>query len=98
MELYVCQGYKSRVIKPELRSRINIRVKVGFDMFQGGLRTYPSKRGDVYVCPDLLSDGDGTKISLAKVLKEFGIEPKSEVSVRIDNGVWEIFGPLRRRI
>lgn len=94
VELYVCQEFESRVVKPEIGSRTNIRLKVGLGIFQGGLRTYPGKRKEVYICPDPLSEKDGTKISLAKVLSAFRLKPKSEVDVQISNGAWEILAGI----
>lgn len=87
MELYVCREFDSLVPKPE--GRESVLVLAGTGTYRGGLRTNPTSQS-VYLCPDLISEQDGSKISLARILKENGFEPKAEINVRIEDGRWEL--------
>jgi hypothetical protein len=89
VELYVLKRFESQIKKPEPHIREPILVVTATGAYRGGLRTIPST-GDVYLCPDLRSERDGRKVSLARILKDKGIEPRSKIDVRISDGRWEI--------
>ena len=59
--------------------------------FREGRRTYPTDGKDsVYLCPDLISERDGKKVSLAKVLDEVGVKPGATIDVDIVGNRWAI--------
>jgi hypothetical protein len=89
VELYVCRDFDSFVQKPEPEQREPVSVLTATGMYRGGLRTLQQAQS-VYLCPDLISEWDGSKVSLARILKENGIKPKDEVNVRIEGGRWAI--------
>jgi hypothetical protein len=86
VELYVCWDFDSVVQKPERGQRQPVSVLTATGLYRGGLRTLQQ----AYLCPDLISEWDGSKVSLARILKENGIKPKDEVNVRIEGGRWAI--------
>jgi hypothetical protein len=88
VELFVCREFESIVQKPLPEERIAIVLETKAGVYTAGLRTYPPN-GQAYICPDLISD-DGTKVSMAKVLKELGIESRVRLNVLVDDGKWEI--------
>ena len=89
VELYVRRDSDSFVQQPKPKKREPVRVLTATGAYRGGLRMYQRSRS-VYLCPDLISERDGSKVSLAKVLKENGIEPRDEINVRIGDGCWKI--------
>ena len=95
VELYVCREFDSSVPQPALGQRRPITLATLTGRYRGGLRTL-QQSNSVYLCPDLITESDGTKISLAKILKENGIEPKDEIDVRIHDDEWEIGTPQSR--
>jgi hypothetical protein len=89
VELYVCRDFDSFVQRPKPKQREPILVLTTTGTYRGGLRTYERSRS-VYLCRDLISERDGSKVSLAKVLKENGIAPGTEINVRVGDGCWTI--------
>jgi hypothetical protein len=91
VELYVLSDFESQIKKPEPHVREPVLVVTATGVYRGGLRTLPPNRpGDTYLCPDLSSESDGLKVSLARILKDKGIESRDEIDVRISDGRWEI--------
>ena len=89
VELYVCSEFLTSVMKPDKGQRVPITLVTGHGRFQGGLRDLQGK-GWPYICPDLISEKDGRKVSLARILKDNGIVPKDTISVRVSGGIWEL--------
>jgi hypothetical protein len=65
--------------------RIPIRLHVGSEQYQAGIRATP-KLSVVWVSPDL-RDSHGRKISLARVLTSNGFEKNQRVSLEVEGGV-----------
>ena len=86
VELYLCREYEGQVAKPASGKRAEIVLITETGRYLGGLRTYPGT-GNVYVSPDLKSDPGGEKVSLARVLKESGVEPRQEIELVMEGGV-----------
>ncbi|HEY3827269.1 MAG TPA: hypothetical protein VGL82_22100 [Bryobacteraceae bacterium] len=77
--------------KPPHHQRRDVRVVTAAGTYRGGILTYPTDgKGSVYLCPDLISDQDKKKISLAKVLSEIGVKPGDTVNVKITGNTWSI--------
>lgn len=77
--------------KPPYHQRNPVRVITSAGTYHGGILTYPTDGKDsVYLCPDLFSDKDNTKISLAKMLSEIGVKAGDTVNVDINGGIWRI--------
>ena len=68
------------------RRRLPVTVVTSNGKFAGGIR----KRNDgmPYLCGNLRSEPDGTKISLTRLLKDIGIEPSQKVEVEVVDGKW----------
>lgn len=77
--------------KPPHHQRNDVRVLTAAGTFRGGILTYPTDGKDsVYLCPDLISEQDSRRISLAKVLSEIGVKPGDTVNVTITGNTWSI--------
>jgi hypothetical protein len=79
VELYVYSEFVSSVTIPEKGQRMPITLLTPQGRFQGGLRDYRG-RGQPYLCPDLISEKGGRKVSLARVLKDNGVSPGDTIS------------------
>ena len=91
VELFPWQPANFPGQKPFPRQRNDVRVVTAAGTFRGGIRTYPSDgKGSVYLCPNLISEQDGKKISLTKLLGEIGVKPKDTVNVEITGNTWVI--------
>ena len=92
VELYVYSREDiARVEKPEPKERVAITLSTARGDYEGGLRNnldqYP------YVCPDLRSKRDDSKVYLANVLRDNGFKPGDRVKVRISDRTWTLVGP-----
>jgi hypothetical protein len=79
--------------KPPYHQRNPVRVIISAGTYRGGILTYPTNgkyKDSVYLCPDLISDKDNRKISLAKMLSEIGVKARGTVNVDIDGSTWRI--------
>lgn len=76
----------SFVPKTERGQRRTVTVVTTNGKFQGGIRT--AKSGVRYLCPDLISEHDRSKVSLTRILKEVGIMPKDNIEVEIVGDEW----------
>ena len=85
VELYVLRDFESLIQKPKPNQREPVPVLTATGAYRGGLRTHPST-GYVYLGRNLISERDRGKVTLAKVLKENGIEKRTEINVRVENG------------
>src|SRR5882724_7436446 len=86
VELYVCSEFTSFVPIPEPGTREEITLLTQHGSYRGGLRSY---HGSVYVCPDLRSDKN-RKVTLARILKDNGIEPRQRIALRVADRDWEL--------
>jgi len=89
VEMYVCRDFDSHVPRPEPKKREPVLFVAPTGSYNGGLRFFEQSRS-VYLCPDLYSVRDGSKISLAKILDDNRVKPRAEIDVRIGDGRWEI--------
>lgn len=97
VELYVCREFIESVSSPPHGERINIKLVTPRGTYGGGLRTY-ARTEEPYLCPDLNSQQDGARVSLAKVLRENGINifagrGRDLVRVKVDGrSNWTLLG------
>ena len=80
-------------LKPPYHQRNLVSVITPAGTYRGAIRTYPTDgkyKDSVYLCPDLISDKDNRKISLAKMLSEIGVKARDTVNVDIDGSTWRI--------
>jgi hypothetical protein len=96
VELYVSPESEPLIQKPPEGQRVEIVFSTRMGSFKGGLRMYMNS-GQVYVCPDLRSEPDGRKVSLARVLKDSGVEPKQHVDVFVHDNVWQLDDDYQER-
>ena len=89
VELYVCSEFTASVTRPEEGQRVPITFVTPQGRYLGGLRDNQG-RGWPYLCPDLVSEKDGHKVSLARILKDNGISPGDTISVRVSDRTWEL--------
>ena len=91
VELYVYSGQDiARIEKPKPKERVAITFSTARGDYEGGLRNnldqYP------YVCPDLRSKRDDSKVSLASILRDNGFNPGDRVKVRVCDRTWTLVG------
>lgn len=79
------------VIKVEDGVRKPIRLRIGRNIYQAGLRTTARMR-TVWVCSNLFDDR-GSKVSLAQALLERGFSKNDTVNLEIQKGLIEIVTP-----
>jgi hypothetical protein len=89
VELYVCSEFTGSVMSPEEGQRMPITLRTPQGRYQGGLRNHQGC-GWPYICPDLVSEKSGRKVSLARILKDNGISPGDTISVRVSHPTWEL--------
>ena len=72
-------------VRSEYRRRLKVRVVTARGRYQGGI--LQRKDGTPYLCCDLKSEA-GVKISLTRLMKDVGIEPKDLIDVEIVGEEW----------
>lgn len=72
-------------VRSEYRRRLKVMVVTARGRYQGGIRQ--SKDGTPYLCCNLMSEA-GEKISLTRLMKDVGIEPKDLIDVEIVGEEW----------
>jgi hypothetical protein len=96
VELYVCREFIGCISSPPHGERVNVTLVTPRGTYGGGLRTY-ARTEEPYLCPDLTSKQDGTRVSLAKILENNGINisaggGRDLVRVKIDGSNWKLLG------
>jgi hypothetical protein len=89
VEAYVPRNWERLIPKPPAGQRVPIILITETGRYVAGLRTYP-KQEWIYICLDLRAVPCGTKISLARLLQEYGYKPKDYVDFTVEEGIWEL--------
>jgi len=76
--------------------RVQIKLKIGNDFYDAGLRSKPNVYY-VWICPDLM-DSWGRKISLVDALKKAGFARKEEVELQVNGHVVTVTRVTTRNI
>src|SRR5690349_13585744 len=92
VELGVTSDFHHDPVLPKLepRRRLPWTLKTPIGIFRAGLRRYPRSEQWLYMCPDLYRDNNGSRISLARILRELQIPHHSRIDVMASDGQWEL--------
>lgn len=71
-----------------LGTRVSIELRVGQATYEGGLRSTPENRY-VWISPDIIGS-KGERLSLGKVLTDFGLASNDRVHIRVDGTNLEV--------
>ena len=91
IELYVEDVYVSSLARlPKAGERQQVTFSTPTGDYEGGIRCYQGQWP--YLCPNLISKKNGERISLARVLRDNGINPRDRVRIRVSEGQWILLG------
>jgi hypothetical protein len=89
IELYVSEPFVEFVERiPKEGERLQITFSTPTGIYDGGIRNYQGR--SPYICPNLVSQKDGKKVSLARVLKDNGVKPRDSVTIRVSDSTWTL--------